>query len=121
MVFAREFERIKKAFARDEANVESALVLIPLLILFLMGAQIIVATNMRSLDMAMAQGDAASRAISKEFIPTDQILDVGGRIEKIQILITHRTHVLPQLVPGLAALLGGLPVTDVVGVSVIEP
>jgi hypothetical protein len=121
MVFAREFERIKKAFAREEANVESALVLIPLLILFLMGAQIIVATNMRNLDMAMAQGDAASRAISKELKPTDQILEVGGRIEKIQILVTHRTHVLPQLVPGLAALLGGLPVTDVVGVSVIEP
>jgi hypothetical protein len=121
MVFARKFERIKKAFARDEANVESALVLMPLLILFLMGAQIIVATNMRNLDMAMAQGDAASRAISKEFQPTDQILEVGGRIEKIQILVTHRTSVLPQLVPGLAALLGGQPVTDVVGASVIEP
>jgi hypothetical protein len=121
MVFAREFERMKKAFSREEANVESALVLIPLLILFLMGAQIIVATNMRNLDMAMAQGEAASRAISKEFKPTDQILEVGGRIEKIQILVTHRTHVLPQLVPGLAALLGGQPVTDVVGVSVIEP
>jgi hypothetical protein len=121
MVFAREFERIKKAFAREEANVESALVLIPLLILFLMGAQIIVATNMRNLDMAMAQGEAASRAISKDFKRTDQILEVGGRIEKIQILVTHRTHVLPQLVPGLAALLGSLPITDVVGVSVIEP
>jgi len=121
MVFAREFERIKKAFAREEANVESALVLIPLLILFLMGAQIIVATNIRNLDMAMAQGDAASRAISKEFKSSDQIFEVGGRFEKIQILVTHRTHILPQLVPGLAALLGGLPITDVVGVSVIEP
>jgi len=121
MVFAREFERIKKAFARKEAKVESELVLIPLLLLFLKGAQIIVATNMRNLDMAMAQGEAASRAISKEFKPTDQILEVGGRIEKIKILVTHRTHFLPQLVPGLATLLGGLPVTDVVGVSVIEP
>jgi hypothetical protein len=35
MVFAKEFERIKKALAREDANVESALVLIPLLILFL--------------------------------------------------------------------------------------
>lgn len=78
MVFARESERIKKVFAREDANVESALVLIPLLILFLMGAQIIVATNMRNLDMAMAQGEAASRAILKEFKPTDQILEVGG-------------------------------------------
>ena len=67
MVFARESERIKKVFAREDANVESALVLIPLLILFLMGAQIIVATNMRNLDMAIAQGEAASRAILAAF------------------------------------------------------
>jgi hypothetical protein len=71
--------------------------------------------------MALAQGDAASRAISHEFIPTDQILEVGGRIEKIRILVTGRTHALPQIVPGLMELLGGHPVTGVVGVSVIEP
>lgn len=121
MEFAKKIERIKKTFAREDANIESALVLIPLLILFLVGAQIIIATNLRNLDMAMAQGEAASRAISQEFISTDQIIDVGGRIEKIQILVTHRSHVLPQLVPGLLALFGGNPVTDVVGVSVIEP
>ena len=121
MVFVRDFERIRKAFAREEANVESALVLIPLLILFLMGAQIIVGTNIRNLEMAIVQGEAASRAISKEFESSDQILEIGGRIEKIQILVTHRTHVLPQLVPGLVALLGGIPITEVVGVSVIEP
>jgi hypothetical protein len=121
MVSARVFERIKKSFAREDANVETALVLIPLLILFLVGAQLIVATNLRNLDMAIAQGDAASRAISQEFISTDQIFEVGGRIEKIKILVTHRTNSLPQLVPGLAVLLGSNPVTDVVGISVIEP
>jgi hypothetical protein len=121
MVFAKQFERCKKSLAREDANVESALVLIPLLILFLLGAQIIIATNLRNVDLAMAQGEAASRAISQEFDPTDQILEVGGRIEKIRILVVHRTHVLPQLVPGLVSLFGGNPVTDVVGVSVIEP
>lgn len=121
MVSARVFERIKKSFAREDANVETALVLFPLLILFLVGAQLIVATNIRNLDMAIAQGDAASRAISQEFISTDQIFEVGGRIQKIKILVTHRTNSLPQLVPGLAVLLGGNPVTDVVGISVIEP
>jgi hypothetical protein len=121
MAFDRVFGRIKKSIAREDANVETALVLIPLLILFLVGAQLIVATNLRNLDMAMAQGDAASRAISQEFISTDQIIEIGGRIEKIKILVTRRTNSLPQLIPGLAALLGGNPVTDVVGISVIEP
>jgi hypothetical protein len=51
----------------------------------------------------------------------DEILEVGGRIEKIQVLVTHRTHTLPQIVPGLVALMGGNPVSDVVGIAVIEP
>jgi len=46
---------------------------------------------------------------------------VGGRIQKIQVLISHRTNTLPQLVPGLVSLMGGNPATDVVGIAVIEP
>ena len=51
----------------------------------------------------------------------DEVVEVGGRIQKIQVLITHRTHILPQIVPGLVALMGGNPVSDVVGIAVIEP
>lgn len=113
--------RLREYFAREDGNVESALVVIPLLILFLIGAQIIAATNLRNADIAMAQGDAASRAISQEFYADDEVLEIGGRIEKIRVLVTHRSHSIPQLVPGLVELLGGTPVTDVVGVAVIEP
>lgn len=110
-----------KVIAKEDGNVESALVLIPLLVVFLIGVQIIAATNIRNTDMALAQGDAATRAISHNFQYGDEIVEVGGRIEKIQMLITHRSHTLPQLVPGLAALLGGAPATDVVGIAVVEP
>lgn len=112
---------IRAHLAREDGNVESALVIIPLLVLFLTGAQVIAATNMRNADLAMAQGDAAARAISQEFQPGDQILEVGGGIEKLRLLVTHRSHSVPQLVPGLIELMGGAPVTDVVGVAVIEP
>ena len=108
-------------FSREEGNVESALVLIPLLILFLTGAQIIAAANLRNTDMARAQGDSSSRAISHQFLPSDEIIEIGGRIEKIRLLVTHRSQTLPQLVPGLFAIMGGTPVTDVVGIAVIEP
>ena len=107
--------------AREDGNVESALVIIPLLILFLIGAQVIAATNLRNADLAMAQGDAAARAISQEFHPDDEIVEIGGRVEKIRVLVTHRSHTVPQLLPGLIELMGGSPVTDVVGVAVIEP
>lgn len=107
--------------AREDGNVESALVIIPLLILFLIGAQVIAATNLRNADLAMAQGDAAARAIFQEFHPDDEIVEIGGRVEKIRVLVTHRSHTVPQLLPGLIELMGGSPVTDVVGVAVIEP
>ena len=108
-------------FSKEDGNVESALVLIPMLVLFLIGIQVIVATNIRNADMALAQGDAAARAISGDYQSHDQVLEVGGRIEKIKILITHRSRSLPQLIPGMTELMGGHPVTEVVGVAVIEP
>jgi hypothetical protein len=106
---------------KDDGNVESALVLIPMLILFLIGVQLIVATNIRNTEMALAQGDASAGAISHQYQLGDEVLEVGGRIQKIQVLVTHRTHMLPQIVPGLVALMGGKPVSDVVGIAVIEP
>lgn len=114
------FARLRKHLNCEDGNVESALVIIPLMILFLIGAQIIAATNMRNVDLAMAQGDAAARAISQEFHPDDEIVEIGGRVEKIRVLVTHRSHTVPQLVPGLIELIGGAPVTDVVGVAVVE-
>jgi hypothetical protein len=113
--------RIRTHLAKEDGNVESALVLIPLLIVFLIGAQIIAATNLRNADLAMAQGDAAARAISQEFHPDDELIEIGGGVKKIRVLVTHRSHTVPQLVPGLIELLGGAPATDVVGIAVIEP
>jgi hypothetical protein len=117
--------RVKKGVSRklreENGNVESALVLIPMLILFLIGIQLIVATNIRNIEMALAQGDASARAISHQYQPADEVIEVGGQFEKIQILITHRLTSLPHLVPGLAALMGGNLFSDVVGIAVIEP
>lgn len=113
--------RLLRYLRKEDGNVESALVLIPMLILFLIGVQLIVATNIRNTEMALAQGDASARAISHEYQLGDEVFEVGGRIQKIQVLITHRTHILPQIVPGLVALMGGNPVSDVVGIAVIEP
>lgn len=106
---------------REDGNVESALVLIPMLFLFLIGVQVIAATNLRNADLAMAQGDAAKRAISQEFHAEDEVVEIGGGIEKIRVLITHRSHTVLPLVPGLIEIFGGTPKTQVVGISVIEP
>jgi len=114
-------KRALQDLQKESGNVESALVLIPMLILFLISAQLIVATNIRNTEMALAQGDASARAISHQYQPGDEVIEVGGGIEKIQVLITHRTHLLPQIIPSLVALMSGNPATDVVGIAVIEP
>ena len=114
-------QRLLHVIAKEDGNVESALVLIPMLVLFLIGIQVIVATNIRNADMALAQGDASARAISHNFQSGDEIVEVGGGIEKIKVLITHRSQTLPQLLPGLVGLMGGAPTTDVVGIAVVEP
>jgi hypothetical protein len=113
--------RVRAYLAREDGNVESALVLIPMLFLFLIGAQVISATNLRNADLAMAQGEAANRAISQQFHADDEVVEIGGGIEKIRVLITHRSHTVLQLVPGLIEVFGGSPKTQVVGISVIEP
>ena len=110
------FSRIRAQWLREDGNVESALVLIPMLFLFLIGAQIIAATNLRNADLAMAQGDAADRAISQQFHADDEVVEIGGGIEKIRVLITHRSHSVLQLVPGLIEIFGGAPQTQVVGI-----
>jgi hypothetical protein len=113
--------RMRAYLSHEDGNVESALVLIPMLFLFLIGAQVISTTNLRNADLAMAQGEAAERAISQEFHGDDEIVEIGGGVEKIRVLITHRSHSVLQLVPGLIEIFGGAPKTQVVGISVIEP
>ena len=117
----KPFSKVSQTIQKEDGNVESALVLIPMLILFLIGVQSLVSINIRNTQMALAQGDASARAISHQYELGDQILEVGGGIEKIQILITHRIQRLPQLVPGLFSLMGGNPVSEVIGIAVIEP
>lgn len=119
--YGKPFTKISKIFHKEDGNVESALVLIPMLILFLIGVQLLVSINIRNTQMALAQGDASARAISHRYELGDQLLVVGGGMEKIKILITHRTQMLPQLVPGLFLLMGGNPVSEVIGIAVIEP
>ena len=107
---------------KDDGNVESAMVLIPLLILFLIGIELIIATNLRNTDAALAQGDASRRAISGEVYSTDEVIELNSPdpFARIKILITHRRTTLPQIVPGLIALMGGSPSTDVKGAAIME-
>lgn len=117
------YKREKQALRSDRGNVESAMVLIPLLILFLIGIEIIIATNLRNGEAAMAQGEASRRAISGETAATDEIIELSSpdRFAHIRLLVSHHRRSLPQVLPGLIAIMGGSPTVDVRGVAVMEP
>ena len=110
------------AIKNERGNVESSLVLIPLLFLFLIGVQLILAIGMRDADSLAASDQASVRAISGNFSQSDKErkLESPDRFSNLSILISAQSRKIPQLVPGLAALLGRELETDGRGIEVIE-
>ncbi len=77
---------------------------------------------MRDADSLTASDQSSTRAISGDFLQSDRVekLDSPDRFSNLSLLITTQSRKIPQLVPGLAALLGRDLETDGRGVAVIE-
>ena len=120
--FFKRLRLLRNYFANESGNIESAMVIIPLLVLFLIGAQLIVATNMRTLDMAITQSHASERAITGVLYASDEVIDLNSPdvFEKIRILVTHKSRAIPQLLPNLIAMISRSPRVDVSGIAVME-
>lgn len=119
MVFHK---KLWKELRDDRGNVESSLTLIPLLFLFLIGIQIILAISMRDADSLAASDQASTRAISGEFSQFDREkrLESPDRFSNLSILLTQQSRKIPELIPGLSLLLGRDLETDGRGIAVIE-
>lgn len=114
------WQKVVSRFIEGErGNVESSLVVIPLIFLFLATMQIIVAINMKSIDHALVQSEATEQAISG-------VVDVDATIHRIdlyndiRLLVIRRVGEIPQLIPGLALLLGRKPEISMNGAAIIE-
>jgi len=108
---------------RDESgSVESALVLIPLLILFLVTMQLGVAVNFRNIDRTFAQSEASERAISGQLIASDRVMEVNpfGTFNTLGILITKKVSSIPILIPFIGSLINRGHRTEVTGIAVLE-
>ncbi len=113
---------LKKLIRDESGSVESALVLVPLLFLFLTSIQIVSAIHIRNSDQSDVQSRASSRAISGSYAKDDSILYVPSRntFEDQRLLIVSQRREIPILIPGLSKLFGGKLQSDVKGVAVIE-
>lgn len=110
-------------FTKEEkGSVESSLVLIPLLTLFLIAAQLTVAIHARNMEKVAAQDEASTRAISGEFQSSDTYLHIYSPDpnQNLDLVISHREKLLPRLVPGISELTGSDMRTEVSGIAIVE-
>ena len=114
--------RAVKGVQNESGSVESALVLIPLLILFLVTMQIGVAINFRNIDRTFAQSEASERAISGQFTSADQVMEVNpfGTFNTLGILITRKVSSIPILIPFIGSFIDRSHRSDVTGIAVVE-
>lgn len=102
---------------------ESSLVMIPLVALFLLTVELIVAVNYRNLDQTYAQSAASSEAISQVLSGSDEIISFSSphSYDDLRLVVTHRTRLIPRLIASMPFLSRGADAfTDVKGVAVME-
>ena len=114
--------RAVKGVKNESGSVESALVLIPLLILFLVTMQIGVAINFRNIDRTFAQSEASERAISGQFASGDQVMKINpfGTFNSLGVLITRKVSRIPILIPFIGSFINRGHRSEVTGIAVIE-
>jgi hypothetical protein len=114
--------QLVKLLRSDRGNVESAMVLIPLLLLFLVGTQIATAAHLRNSERIVAQDEATSRAISGEFAPGDEFIhiDGSGDGQNLDLLVTHRSRSIMDLVPTFLGAASANRKVDLYGLAIVE-
>ena len=93
----------------EDGNVESALVIVPLISLFLATLQLIATINFHNVDMTNSQNQASHQAVWQEIKPGDQEIKLasGSSFEQLRLVVVKLERSIPQIFPGIAALLGG--------------
>jgi hypothetical protein len=110
------------ALKDEKGSVESAMVLVPLLLLFLIGAQLATAVHTRNMERQTVQDQVTKRAISGVFSPDDEFLhiDSSGDGQNLDLLISRRSTSLTNLIPNF---LGGVTEgrgIDLYGLAIVE-
>ncbi len=114
--------KISRLLADERGNVESSLVLVPLLILFLVGMQLATTVHARNTTLLEAQADATRRAISGEFVSGDEFIhiDTSGDGQNLDLLVTSRRMSVMDLLPGFLSGQSSSREINLHGLSIIE-
>ena len=114
-------KKLVKYLHSEDGNVESALVIVPLIALFLGTLQLIATVNYRNVDMTATQNKASYQAVWNQVNPGDQEIKLasGSTFEKLRLIVIKAEREVPQIFPGISRLLGGKKIRTT-GTAVIE-
>ncbi len=114
-------KKLVKYLHSEDGNVESALVIVPLIALFLGTLQLIATVNYRNVDMTATQNKASYQAVWNQVNPGDQEIKLasGSAFEKLRLVVVKVEREVPQIFPGISRLLGGKKIRTT-GTAVIE-
>ena len=112
-----------RTFINDErGSVESALVLIPLLITFLIGFQMAYVAHARNVARNEIQNQASVRAISSKFGAGDRLIhiDSSGDGQNLNLLVAEKSGSLLNFLPNLMGISANQRVVGVNGIAIVE-
>lgn len=108
-----------KTLREERGSVESALVVIPLMTLFLISFQLVLTINNRNIDAAYAQSSATHSAITGRFESGDRVVNWSSADSTHDLRAVVSTH--NQNLPNLVPFLGSKDrATSVHGFSILE-
>jgi hypothetical protein len=113
---------IKNLWRDESGSAESTLVLIPLLILFLIGAQLTLAVHARNITRMETQNGASIRAISGEFEESDEFIHIesSGDSQNLDLLVAHGERDIRDLIPGFSGRVTSGRMVEVDGIAIVE-
>jgi hypothetical protein len=101
----RDLSDYAKTLRSERGSVESALVVIPLMTLFLISFQLVLSISSRNIEASYAQSAATHNSITGRFEQGDVVIDLNSpdAFNKLRAVVTTRNRALPNLVPHLGS------------------
>ena len=99
----------------ERGSVESALVLLPLMTLFLIATQISVAIHARNFEKVVVQDQASKKALTGDFEESDQFFSIYSPDpnQNLDLVVTTRERKLPRV-------FGDEYQVQVTGIAIVE-
>ena len=115
-------KRFLSSLRSTRGSAESAMVLLPLLVLFLVGMQISIAVHDRNIQRISAQDEASKRAISGSFEYGDEFVHIesSGDGQNLDLVIVRKENNLTDLIPNFLDGVSSAKSIEVEGFAVVE-